>query len=62
MFGLYRMQYAQNILNITSAVRGVTETGEAKTNVLFLIYTNINTANQLHVQLLQCSNNEVHLF
>ena len=49
MFDLYRIQYALNILNITSAVRGVTETGEAKKNVLFLIYTNVNIANQLRL-------------
>jgi hypothetical protein len=35
MFDLYRIQYPLNILNITSAVRGVTKTGEAKKSVLF---------------------------
>ena len=35
MFDLYRIQYALNILKITSAVRGVTETGEAKNSALF---------------------------
>ena len=35
MFDLYRIQYALNILNITSAVRAVTETGEGKKNALF---------------------------
>ena len=60
MFDLYRLQYPLNILNITSAVRGVTETGEAKEVSYFLIYTNVYSANQL--QLLQYSNNYVHLF
>jgi hypothetical protein len=40
MFDLYRIQYAQNILNITSAVRGVTETGEAK-KMSYFWYTQI---------------------
>ena len=35
MFDLYRLQYALNILNITSAVRAVTETGEAKKCLIF---------------------------
>ena len=39
MFDLHRIQYPLNILNITSAVRGVTETGEAKEVSYFLIYT-----------------------
>ena len=60
MFDLYRIQYPLNILNITSAVRGVTKTGEAKEVSYFLIYTNVYSANQL--QLLQYSNNYVHLF
>ena len=60
MFDLYRIQYPLNILNITSAVRGVTETGKAKEVSYFLIYTNVYSANQL--QLLQYSNNYVHLF
>ena len=62
MFDLYRIQYPLNILHITSAVRGVTETGEAKEVSYFLIYmyTNVYSANQL--QLLQFSNNYVHLF
>ena len=60
MFDLYRIQYPLNILNITSAVRGVTETGEAKEVSYFLIYTNVYIANQL--QLLQYSNNYVNLF
>ena len=60
MFDLYRIQYPLNILNITSAVRGVTETGEAKKVSYFLIHTNVYIANQL--QLLQYSNNYVHLF
>ena len=49
MFYLYRIQYAQNILIITSAVRAVTETGEAKQKSYFLIYTNVNIANQLRL-------------
>ena len=49
MFDLYRIQYALNILNITSAVRAVTETGEAKKMPYFLIYTNVNIANQLRL-------------
>ena len=35
MFDLYKIQNSHNILKITSAVRGVTETGEAKNSVLF---------------------------
>ena len=45
MFDLYRIQYALNILNITSAVRAVTETGKALKMSYFLISTNVDLAN-----------------